>query len=258
MPMHHPRIVSRDEWLAARKAHLRNEKALTRMRDVVAAERRSLPWVKVEKEYAFDTTEGRRTLADLFGGNSQLIVHHFMWRHDLGQGCVSCSLQADHAEGALVHLENHDVSYVRVSRVPLDKIEAYKKRLGWTAKWVSSYGSDFNFDYHVSFTKDELANGEIYYNYQSIKDQYGFEDLHGMSVFARDEAGDVFHTYSTYARGNEDVISAFSYFDMTPKGRNETRIMDWVRRNDEYSPRSARSAVSACCGAAGSPNGASS
>src|SRR5262249_44942710 len=149
------KVVSQEEWLAARKAHLKNEKALTRLRDLVSAERRALPWVKVEKEYVFDTPEGKKTLAELFGNNSQLIVHHFMWRHDLDQGCESCSLEADHAEGALVHLEHHDVSYVRVSRAPLAKLEAYKKRMGWKAKWVSSDGSDFNYDYHVSFWPDE-------------------------------------------------------------------------------------------------------
>jgi predicted dithiol-disulfide oxidoreductase (DUF899 family) len=151
------RIVSRDEWLAARKAHLRNEKALTRMRDLVAAERRALPWVKVEKTYVFDTPEGKKTLAELFGNNSQLVIHHFMFAPDWDAGCPSCSLEADHAEGAIVHLEHHDVTYVRVSRAPLDKIEAYRKRMGWKARWVSSHGSDFNYDFHVSFTKDQLA-----------------------------------------------------------------------------------------------------
>jgi predicted dithiol-disulfide oxidoreductase (DUF899 family) len=236
------KIVSYEEWLSARKAHLKNEKALTRMRDLVAAERRTLPWVKVEKRYVFDTTAGKRTLADLFGPNSQLIVHHFMWRHDLDSGCPSCSLEADHAEGALVHLINHDVSYVRVSRAPLEKLTAYKKRLGWQAEWVSSLHSDFNFDYHVSFTRDELASGEIYYNYQDCKVSAGFglDELPGLSVFYKDERGQVFHTYSSYARGNEEVIGAFIYLDMTPKGRNEKEIMDWVKRNDEYdiSPQS--------------------
>jgi predicted dithiol-disulfide oxidoreductase (DUF899 family) len=228
------RIVSRDEWLAARKAHLRNEKALTRMRDLVAAERRALPWVKVEKRYVFDTTGGKKELADLFGDNSQLIIHHFMWRHDLDQGCVSCSLEADHAEGALVHLQNHDVSYVRVSRAPLEKLTAYKQRLGWTAEWVSSWNSDFNFDFHVSFTDEQMASGKLYYNYETIDEQYGLNELPGLSVFYKDETGQVFHTYSSYARGNEEVIGAFIYLDITPKGRNETTIMDWVKRNDEY------------------------
>ncbi|WP_088346782.1 MULTISPECIES: thioredoxin family protein [Rhodomicrobium] len=237
-------IVSREEWLTARKAHLKNEKALTRMRDMVSAERRALPWVKVEKDYVFDTAEGKRTLAELFGANSQLIVHHFMWRWDLDQGCVSCSLAADHAEGALVHLQHHDVSYVRVSRAPLAKLEAYKKRLGWTAEWVSSYGSDFNYDYHVSFSKDDMASGKLYYNYQEIPEEYGLDELPGFSVFYKDESGEVFHTYSSYARGNEEVIGAFIYLDMTPKGRNEDRIMEWVKRNDEYE---AQAGADSCC-----------
>jgi predicted dithiol-disulfide oxidoreductase (DUF899 family) len=226
------RIVPHEEWLAAREAHLKNEKALTRMRDLVSAERRELPWVKVDKTYVFDTTAGKKTLAELFGRNSQLIIHHFMWRRDLDSGCPSCSLEADHAEGAIVHLENHDVSYVRVSRAPLAKLLAYKKRMGWTAEWVSSWESDFNYDYHVSFTRQELASGEVYYNYHMTKD--GFDELPGLSVFARDDAGTVFHTYSSYARGNEEVIGAFIYLDITPKGRNEKEIMDWVRRHDEY------------------------
>jgi predicted dithiol-disulfide oxidoreductase (DUF899 family) len=229
------RIVSRDEWLVARKAHLRNEKALTRMRDLVAAERRALPWVKVEKRYVFDTPEGKRSLAELFGNNSQLIIHHFMFAPDWEAGCPSCSLEADHAEGAIVHLEHHDVTYVRVSRAPLDKLQAYKKRMGWTAKWVSSHGSDFNYDFGVSFTKEDLAKGKINYNYATIEDKkYLSDELPGLSVFYKDENGDVYHTYSSYARGNEEVIGAFTYFDVTPKGRNEKEIMDWVRRHDEY------------------------
>ncbi|HEY4848420.1 MAG TPA: thioredoxin family protein [Methylocella sp.] len=236
------KIVSRDEWLAARKAHLKNEKALTRLRDLVAAERRALPWVKVEKHYLFDTPDGKKTLAGLFEGRSQLIVHHFMWRWDLDQGCVSCSLEADHAEGALVHLENHDVTYVRVSRAPLEKLLAYKKRMGWKAKWVSSYNSDFNYDFHVSFTKEQLAGGKVYYNYGMVE---GFDELPGLSVFCLGERGEVYHTYSSYARGNEEVIGAFIYLDTTPNGRNEREIMDWVRRHDEYEERSAED--SACC-----------
>jgi predicted dithiol-disulfide oxidoreductase (DUF899 family) len=231
-------IVSREQWLAARKAHLKNEKALTRMRDLVAAERRTLPWVKIEKEYVFDTTAGKQTLADLFGDNSQLIIHHFMWRWDLDQGCPSCSLEADHAEGAIVHLEHHDVSYVRVSRAPLQKLEAYRKRMGWKAKWVSSYGSDFNYDFHVSFTPEQLAQGKVYYNYDMVE---GFDELPGLSVFARTASG-VFHTYSSYARGNEEVIGAFIYLDITPNGRNEKASMDWVRRHDEYGDTGA-----SCC-----------
>jgi len=224
------KIVSREEWLTARKAHLKNEKALTRMRDLVSAERRALPWVRIEKDYVFDTPEGKQGLADLFGRNSQLIVHHFMWRWDLDMGCASCSLEADHAEGAIVHLENHDVSYVRVSRAPLDKLEAYKKRMGWKAKWVSSYGNDFNYDFHVSFTKEELAKGKIDYNYAMIED--GFDELPGLSVFYKNEAG-------------EEVIGAFIYLDITPKGRNEVEIMDWVKRHDEYEDVAG---PASCCG----------
>ncbi|MGH8590966.1 MAG: DUF899 domain-containing protein [Gammaproteobacteria bacterium] len=240
--MDRSKIVSSEAWLAARKAHLKNEKALTRMRDLVAAERRALPWVKVEKAYVFDTPEGKKSLAELFGKNSQLIIHHFMFAPDWEAGCPSCSLEADHAEGAIVHLENHDVSYVRVSRAPLDKLEAYKKRMGWNAKWVSSYGSDFNYDFHVSFTKEQLAQGQVDYNYGMVE---GFDELPGLSVFYKDEEGSVFHTYSSYARGNEEVIGAFIYLDITPKGRNEAEIMDWVRRHDEYD-----TVAASCCGSA--------
>ncbi|QIB65717.1 DUF899 domain-containing protein [Kineobactrum salinum] len=230
-----PRIVSRAEWTQTRKAHLKNEKALTRMRDLVARERRELPWVKVEKEYVFETPDGKVTLAELFGTNSQLIVHHFMFGPDWNAGCPSCSLEADHAEGTIVHLANHDVGYVRVSRAPLAKLVAYRRRMGWTARWVSSLGSDFNFDFQVSFAREDLEAGRLYYNYQAIEDpKYFSEELPGLSVFYKDESGAVFHTYSSYARGNEEVIGAFIYLDITPKGRNETEIMDWVRRHDEY------------------------
>lgn len=235
------KIVSHQDWLAARERHLKNEKALTRMRDMVAADRRELPWVKVEKQYAFETPEGTKTLSELFGNNSQLIVQHFMWREDQGAGCTGCSLHTDAAEGALVHLQNHDVSFVMVSRGPLGDLMAYKKRMGWTAPWVSSLGSDFNFDYHVSFTKDELATGEVYYNYRMTKD--GFDELPGLSVFIKDDAGNIYHTYSSYARGNEDPIGVFAYLDMTPKGRNENEIMEWVKRHDEYGD----DAAAACC-----------
>jgi predicted dithiol-disulfide oxidoreductase (DUF899 family) len=225
------KVVSREEWLTARKAHLKSEKALTRMRDLVAAERRQLPWVKVEKEYVFDTLEGRKTLRQLFGINTQLIIHHFMWLHGAHLGCPSCSLDADHAEGAIAHLENHDVTYVRVSRAPIAEIEAYRRRMGWKAKWVSSSDTDFNYDFHVSFTSEELAKGKVYYNYDMID---GNDELPGLSVFFKDEKGEVYHTYSSYARGNEEVAAVFIYLDITPKGRNEKAIMDWVRRHDEY------------------------
>ncbi len=233
--MSHP-VVSREEWLTARKVLLAKEKELTRLRDDLNAKRRALPWVKVEKAYVFDTLGGRRTLADLFDGRSQLIVHHFMFGPGWEAGCIGCSFAADHIEGTLVHLEHHDVSLVRVSRAPLGEIEAYRQRMGWRAKWVSSHGSDFNYDYHVSFRPEEIAKGEVTYNYATSN--VSIEDLSGLSVFYRDANGDIFHTYSTYGRGDELVDGTYMLLDMTPKGRNETgphhNLMDWVKRHDEY------------------------
>jgi predicted dithiol-disulfide oxidoreductase (DUF899 family) len=239
----HP-VVSREQWLMARKAHLAREKELTRLRDRVSAERRTLPWVKVDKAYVFDGPDGKETLSQLFGRNSQLIVYHFMWRWDLDQGCSGCSFLSDHIDGANLHLAHHDVSLVVVSRAPLAKLEAYKKRMGWRFKWVSSYGSDFNYDYHVSFTKDDLAKGKVYYNYDMT--EASIEELPGISVFFKDAAGDVFHTYSSYARGGDLLIGAYNYLDLTPKGRNEDTIMDWMRRHDEYEDVAASQS---CCGA---------
>jgi predicted dithiol-disulfide oxidoreductase (DUF899 family) len=237
----HP-VVSREEWIAARKAHLRREKELTRLRDQVSAERRALPWVKVDKNYVFDTPDGKRTLAQLFDGRSQLIVYHFMWRHDLDTGCDGCSFLSDHIDGANWHLPHNDVTLLAVSRAPLAKLEAYKRRMGWKFRWVSSLGSDFNYDYHVSFTKDDLAKGKVYYNYDMTE---GWEELPGISVFYKDANGDIFHTYSSYARGGDILIGAHNWLDLTPKGRNETTIMDWMRRHDEY-----EDAASSCCSAA--------
>ena len=241
-----PKVVSREEWLVARKAHLKNEKALTRMRELVAAERRTLPWVKVDKTYVFEGPHGKQTLAELFAGRSQLAIYHFMWRWDLDAGCPSCSFLADHFDGANLHLAHHDVSLVVVSRAPLAKLEPYMKRMGWRFDWVSSHASDFNFDYHVSFTKDDLAKGSIDYNYQTIEDEkYVFDELPGLSVFYKDENGDVFHTYSSYARGLDILLGAHNFLDLTPKGRNEKGIMDWVRRHDEYEEVKG---ADACCG----------
>jgi predicted dithiol-disulfide oxidoreductase (DUF899 family) len=240
------KIVSREDWLEARKAHLKNEKALTRLRDLVATERRALPWVKVEKAYLFDTPEGKKTLADLFGKNSQLIVYHFMWRWDIDSGCPSCSFLADHFDGANLHLAHHDVSLVAITRAPVAKFAPYVQRLGWRFPWASSYGNDFNFDYHVSFTKDDLAKGHLYYNYGMIADaRYQNDELPGLSVFYKDEKGNVFHTYSSYARGLDSLLGAYTFLDMTPKGRNETEIMDWVRRHDEYDEADK---AHSCCG----------
>jgi len=242
------KIVSREEWLAARKAHLKNEKALTRLRDLVTAERHALPWTKVDKPYVFDTLDGKKTLADLFDGRSQLLVYHFMWRWDIDSGCPSCSFLADHFDGADFHLAHHDVSLVAITRAPVATFAPYVKRLGWKFKWASSYENDFNFDYRVSFTKDELATGSIDYNFTTIDDpKYQWDELPGVSVFYKDGNGDVFHTYSSYARGLDILVGAYNFLDLTPKGRNETEIMDWVRRHDEYedAPKSA-----SCCGSA--------
>jgi len=232
-------IVSHDEWLAARKRLLVKEKQLTRLRDRLAAERRALPWVKVEKPYVFDGPDGKETLADLFGGHSQLIVKHFMLGPGWTEGCVGCSFGHDHIDGILVHLEQRDVSYVAVSRAPLPAIEAFRQRMGWRVKWVSSAGSDFNFDFQVSFRPDEIAKGEAYYNYEIRK--IGIDELSGHSVFYKDVNGDVFHTYSSYARGGEDLLGTYRLLDLVPKGRDETgpnhNLTDWVRHHDRYGDR---------------------
>jgi predicted dithiol-disulfide oxidoreductase (DUF899 family) len=213
-----PKIVSRAEWLSARTELLLKEKQLTRQRDEIDRQRRELPWVKVEKSYLFDGPDGQQTLADLFAGRSQLIVSHFMFGPGWKEGCVGCSFRSDHVEGALLHLEHHDVSLVTISRAPLAEIEAFKKRMGWGFRWLSSYGSDFNYDYHVSFTKEEAATGKVYYNYESR----GFvsEEMSGLTVFCKDETGEVFHTYSTYGRGDEMVDTTYMYLDLAPRARH--------------------------------------
>jgi predicted dithiol-disulfide oxidoreductase (DUF899 family) len=241
----HP-IVSREEWLAARKALLLKEKEATRLRDRINAERLALPWVKVDKDYVFDAPSGKKTLAELFDGRSQLIVYHFMLGPEWDAGCPGCSFLADHLDGALPHLEHHDVTLTAVSRAPLPKIEAYKRRMGWRFPWVSCFGSDFNYDYHVSFTLDDLAEGEVFYNFTQIDvPTRANDELPGLSAFYRDEAGEIFHTYSSYARGPEELIGTLMILDRAPKGRNETRTMDFVRRHDEYedAPK-----AQSCCG----------
>ncbi len=230
------RIVSRDEWLTVRKQHLRREKEFTRLRDQLSAERRELPWVKVEKNYVFDGPDGKETLGDLFDGRSQLIAYHFMFGPGWKEGCSGCSYLADHIDGANMHLENHDVSLVVVSRAPRSEFEAFKKRMGWRFKWVSSFGSDFNSDYQVSFTKDDLAKGKTYYNYE-LRESQDEGEAPGISVFYKDAARDIFHTYSSYARGGDLLIGAYNYLDLTPLGRNEAGTMDWVRHHDRYDRR---------------------
>ncbi|WP_421873894.1 DUF899 domain-containing protein [Pararhizobium sp.] len=227
-------VVSRDEWLEARRALLVTEKEETKLRDKIRAARQNMPWVKVDKAYLFETPQGQRTLADLFDGRSQLMIYHFMFGPDWEAGCPGCSFLSDHIDGTLAHLNNHDVTYVTVSRAPLDKIEAYKKRMGWKFPWVSSFGSDFNFDYHVSFTKEELESGKVFYNFRETSGDDAHDELPGMSAFIRDEAGNIYHTYSDYARGGEEILTTLMILDRAPKGRNETSTLSFVKRHDEY------------------------
>jgi len=227
-------IVSPEDWITRRKELLKKEKEFTQLGDQLSAEKRKLPWVKVGKEYVFDGPDGKETLADLFSGRSQLVVYHFMFGPEWEEGCPTCSLVADNFDGNVVHLAHRDVTLAVVSRARLPQIEAFKKRMGWRFKWVSSYGSDFNHDYRVSFTNEEMVNGR-YYNY----DTSGFprEEAPGISVFYKDETGDVFHTYSSYARGPEFLIGAYSYLDLVPKGRDENALpftMAWIRHHDRY------------------------
>jgi len=231
-----PKVVAQAEWLVARKELLSKEKEFTRLRDQLSRQRRELPWEKVEKEYVFDGQNGKETLADLFGGRSQLIVYHFMFGPGWEEGCPSCSLLSDHIDGSVVHLAARDVRLAVVSRAPQAQIEAFKKRMGWRFKWVSSYGNDFNRDYHVSFTKDEMAKGQMYYNY--VMQQFPSEEGPGTSVFCKDGAGNIFHTYSSYGRGLDMLIGAYNWLDLAPKGRDEDALaytMSWVRHHDKYS-----------------------
>src|ERR687891_870062 len=231
------RVVSREEWLKERVALLEREKAHTRERDEINRQRRELPWVRVEKEYVFEGLEGKVTLADLFDGRRQLFIKHFMMGPGQVTQCVGCSLEVDHIEGLLVHLENHDVTYAVVARAPIEEIEAVRKRMGWRFRWVSSYNSDFNYDFHISFTPEEIAAGRAFYNYEYVNP--GLEDRSGDSVFVKDDAGQIFHTYSTYGRGGEEFLGVYRYLDVTPKGRSEdgpyNTLADWVRPKTMYS-----------------------
>ncbi len=230
-----PKVVSEAEWIAARKDLLAKEKEFSRQRDALSAERRKMPWVKVEKNYVFDSAGGKKTLADLFGKKSQLIVYHFMFGPDWEEGCPSCSLLGDHFDGARIHMAQRDVMLTAVSRAPLGKIQAFQKRMGWRFPWVSSNGSDFNYDYHVSFSPEERAGGKVYYNYGET--EFPSEEGPGASVFYKDRTGTIFHTYSTYARGLDILIGAYNFLDLTPKGRDESSLkhtMAWVRHHDKY------------------------
>lgn len=229
------KIVSREEWNTARQQFLAKEKEFTRLRDELSRERRELPWERVDKHYAFDTSAGRESLSDLFAGRQQLIVYHFMFAPDWEVGCKSCSFWADNFNGITDHLNARDVSLVAISRAPLKTLQAFQQRLGWSFKWVSSVDNDFNFAYRVSFTPDEVAQGEAIYNY--AKRRIASSDLPGISVFLKDEHGDIFHTYSCYARGLDMFNTAYHLLDIAPKGRDEADLpfsMAWVKFRDQY------------------------
>jgi predicted dithiol-disulfide oxidoreductase (DUF899 family) len=243
---HHP-VVSADQWLAARKALLAREKELTHLKDQIARERRALPWVRIDKNYVFDTPSGPRTLAELFEGRRQLVVQHFMFTPGAEQGCKSCSFMADHTDPALVHLAQRDTAFVAVSRAPLADLERMRKRLGWQFKWVSSGESEFNYDFHVSFTPEQMAEGAVTYNY--TKQPFPHPDAPGISVFYKDDAGQVYLTYSTFGRGVEVMMHTYNFLDLTPLGRNEDDLpytMAWVRHHDRYETAPA---AASCCAA---------
>jgi predicted dithiol-disulfide oxidoreductase (DUF899 family) len=227
-------VVSHEEWLKARLDLLAAEKEFTRQRDALTRRRMAMPWERVEKSYQFEGPNGALSLADLFDRRSQLIVYHFMLGPDWEEGCKSCSFWADNFDGIPIHLNHRDVTFTAVSRAPLVKIDAYKKRMGWSFPWVSSYGSDFNYDFDVSFTKEQLAAGKVDYNYGLVE---GYEELPGLSVFYKNERGEVFHTYSCYARGIDMINGAYQLLDLVPRGRDEDGFefsMEWVRRHDQY------------------------
>lgn len=237
----HP-VVPKDQWMAARKELLREEKEFSRLRDRIAAKRRELPWVKVDKNYTFEGPDGPVTLAQLFKGRSQLIVYHFMFGPGQEEGCNGCSFLCDHVDSARLHFEQRDIAFAAVSRAPLAEFSGFKKRMGWRFPWVSSAGGDFNYDYHVSFTAEQVARGEATYNYEAT-DETG--ESHGISIFYQNEAGEIFHTYSCYARGAEEVLATFMFMDLTPKGRNEEGVMSWIRFHDRYD---SAGGPGCCCG----------
>ena len=243
------KVVSHEQWVKARKEFLTKEKEFTHAREAMAEKLRELPWEKVEKEYVFEDESGKVTLADLFACRIHLFVYHFMFGPDWDEGCPGCSFTADHIDGPNQHLRHHDVTLMCVSQAPYSKLAAYKKRMGWHFPWVSSQGSDFNYDYGVSFTKEELDKAELPYNYTTnTEKRYQSDQLPGLSVFYKEPSGEIFHTYSSYARGLDSIIGANHFLDLTPKGRSERgpdgKMVGWVKRHDQYGdvPKAA-----ACC-----------
>jgi predicted dithiol-disulfide oxidoreductase (DUF899 family) len=233
MPQHD--VVNADAWLSARKALLQKEKEFTRARDALSAARRALPWQEVDTNYVFDGPDGKQSLSDLFEGRSQLLTYHFMFDPSWDEGCKSCSFIADHYDPAIVHLEQRDVTMVTVSRAPLSKLNAFRKRMGWSFKWVSSFENDFNHDYGVSFTQEQLDSGTVHYNYADS--QFPSTEAPGLSVFTRDDSGQIFHTYSGYGRGLDIFLTAYNYLDVVPNGRDEADLpysMGWLKLHDSY------------------------
>jgi predicted dithiol-disulfide oxidoreductase (DUF899 family) len=244
-----PTATVREQWLAQRLALLEREKQLSRLSDELAEARRALPWVRMDKPYVFDTPEGPRALADLFDGRRQLLVQHFMLGPGWEQGCKSCSYMADHTDGMLPHLAARDVAFVAISRAPLAEIERFRRRMGWSFRWVSSHGSDFNRDFGVSFTPAEVAAKSMHYNF--AQQPFAADEMPGVSAFAKNDAGEVFHTYSTYGRGVEVMMGTYRMLDLTPGGRREDGLddtMSWVRHHDRYEERPAAKGGGSCCG----------
>jgi predicted dithiol-disulfide oxidoreductase (DUF899 family) len=228
------KVVSHEKWIAARKALLAKEKKFSKLRDELNRQRRGLPWEKIEKKYVFDSARGKETLGDLFDGKGQLLVYHFMFGPDWGEGCPHCSFWADHFDSVNFHIGQRDTTFAVISRAPLKEIAPFKKRMGWKFKWVSSFGTDFNFDFNVSFTPEQIKSGVLPYNYSKFKME--IDELQGVSAFYKDSRGDIFHTYSSYARGIDLMNTTYNFLDLTAKGRDENpeRTQDWVRYHDEY------------------------
>lgn len=228
-------VVSHEDWISARKNLLKKEKEFTRQRDEISRLRRELPWEKVHKHYEFDGPEGKVSLGDLFGKRSQLVIYHFMLGSGWKEGCPSCSYLADHFDGMTIHLANRDVMFAVVSHAPIAEIEAFKKRMGWKFRWVSSYACDFNYDYYVSLRPEDKGENEVYYNYELM--QFPSDERPGLSVFYKDASSAIFHTYSAYARGLDILVGTYNVLDMVPKGRDEASLkhtMAWVRHHDKY------------------------
>jgi predicted dithiol-disulfide oxidoreductase (DUF899 family) len=244
------RIVSHEEWLEARRVLLNQEKAQMTANDELTRQRRELPWVKITKPYVFDTPTGKASLDELFDGRSQLFLYHFMFGPDWEEGCTGCSFLCDHVDGARQHFEHHDLSFAAVSRGPIDKLETYRKRMGWKFRWVSAEHADFNYDFHVSFPPEQVKDGKITYNFTTQDYSPDSAELPGFSVFFKDTDGQIYHTYSCFSRGGEALLGAYQFIDQTPKGRMENmngNLMDWVKRHDRYE-NDGRVSDQECCG----------